>query len=116
MSSGVRRENKMNILKKYRYYSIVIITALVLLISATVHRFQLNISNSLYTNNILIPIEMFSMIAIMLFTLVNVIILITNLIKRNWKQLLIIFCVIIISIVLMIISMNIDAPTLIYMT
>ena len=106
----------MNFIKNNKYYCIVIIATLVLLISATIHRIQLNISEDLYRSNILIPIEMLSMIAIFLFALVNAIILVVNLIKRRWKRALIAFCVIIVSFTLMIVSMQIDAPTLIYMT
>jgi len=106
----------MNLLKNNKYYCIVIIITLILLISASIHRIQMNISEDLYRSNILIPIEMFSLVIIFIFTLVNVIILIVNLIKRKWKRALIALCVIIISFVLMVVSMQIDAPTLIYMT
>ena len=108
--------NDMEFLNNQKWNIAVVLVSIMLLISATVHRGQLDVSRQEYVESLFIPIEMLSMISIFLMTLVNFILLIKHLIKRQWKKLFITIGVMAFSIVLMSISMHIDAPTLIYMT
>ena len=106
----------MEFLNNQKWNIAVILVSIILLVSATVHRGQLDVSRQEYVESLLIPVEMLSMMAIFLMTLVNFILLIKHLIKRQWKKLFITVGVMAFSIVLLSISMHIDAPTLIYMT
>ena len=106
----------MEFLNNQKWNIAVVLISIILLISATVHRGQLDLSRQEYIESLIIPIEMLSMMAIFLMTLVNFILLIKHLIKRQWKKLFITMGVMAFSTVLLIIAMHIDAPTLIYMT
>ena len=117
---GIRKNgtkgNDMEFLNHQKWNIAVILVSIILLVSATVHRGQLDLSRQEYVESLLIPIEMLSMISIFLMNLVNFILLIKHLIKRQWKKLFITIGVMAFSIALLIISMQIDAPTLVYMT
>jgi len=107
---------KIDILKDQKGNIIIMIMSIVLLISSILHSFQLNQSIREYTQSILVPIEILSMTSLLLMNLVNLVLFLKHILMRSWKKLLLTSCVIACSILLMIISMQIDAPTLIYMT
>ena len=108
--------NEMDFLKNQKWNIAIISISILLLISAILHRGQFNLSKQQYIKSIFTPIEIFSMISIFVMNFVNVILLIKHIIKKQWKKLLITIGIIGFSTALMIISMQIDAPTLIYMT
>ena len=106
----------LHILKKNKWNSAVICILLILLISAILHRLQLDAPGQHYTKSVLIHFEILSVISIMLMTLVNVILIFKYLILKQWRRLLVTGGITIVSVVVLIAVMAIDAPTLIYMT
>ncbi len=109
-------DTNMNILKNHKWDIIVIHIGLALLISAILHRLQLNISDQVYTQSIWINFEILFMVSIILMTLINVILLFKNLIKKKLREASVTAAIIATSIVVLIAAMAIDAPTLVYMT
>ena len=93
---------------------ITLSTATILLIVAVLHSKQIDLD--IYTKSIYIPIEMLLVAATIILILIGAFCVVLYLIKKNWKKLWITAVVLFLSIILFIIAMQIDAPTLIYMT
>lgn len=93
---------------------ITLLTSTILLIVAFLHNKQ--IDSDIYTKSIYIPIEMLLAAVTIILILIGAFSVVLDLIKKNWKNLWITVVVLFISIILFIIAMQIDAPTLIYMT
>ena len=94
-----------------------LISSLLLLIIAFLHKGQLNVgSSSAYTNSIYIPLEMILMTITGILILTAVFFVIADLLKKNWRKLLFTGAVLLISIIFLVIAMIVDAPTLLYIT
>ncbi len=93
---------------------ITLLTPTILLIVAFLHNNQLY--SDMYTKSIYVPIEMLLAAITIILILIGAFSVVLDLIKNNWKNLWITVAVLFISIVLLIIAMQIDAATLIYMT
>lgn len=106
----------MEFLNNQKWNIAVILVSIILLSSAILHRDQLDVSRQDYVDSLFRPMVIFSMLSILFMNLVNFILLIKHLIQRQWKKLFITIGVMAFSIVLLSIAMQVDAPTLIYMT
>lgn len=93
---------------------ITLLTPTVLLIVAFLHNKQIDLE--IYTKSRYLPIEMLLVAVTIILIVVGAFSVVLDLIKNNWKNLWITVAVLFISIVLLIIAMQIDAATLIYMT
>ena len=107
---------KINILKNQEGNTVVILFSMIVLVFAVLHRMQLDLPDHGYVRSIFVHIEIWSMILLFMMNLINGILFITFLIQKHRRKALVTFLVGICSIVLMVVSMQIDAPTLIYMT
>lgn len=94
---------------------VIICLSITLIISAYLHKGQLNLDNDSYTTSILIDIEMISIMLLLLLNLVNFILLFIKALQRKWKALFINLAVLVLSVVILVVSMVIDLP-LLYLT
>ena len=86
----------------------------ILLIVAILHNKQIDLD--IYTKSIYIQIEMLLEAVTIILILIGAFSVVLDLIKKNWKNLWITVLILFISIILFISAMQIDAPTLMYMT
>ena len=86
----------------------------ILVITATLHRLQLNSSG--YTSSPLIQVEMILIILILLFLVAQLPLAIFRCFKKQWRRVGIIGINTVIGIAACIASMIIDSPTVLYMT
>lgn len=107
---------KMNVLKNQKWNTAILFVSILLFVSSILHRLQIDLPGQGYIRSIFVHIEMWSMILLFMMNLINVIVFIVFLVQKYWRKALVTFLVGICSTVLMIVSMQIDAPTLIYMT
>lgn len=94
---------------------ILVGVAIALLVSSMAHRYELTISKEQYVESTLVYLEMFLLLIIIILNVVNFIRILTFLFSRKFIELRAIFLGLF-SISILILSMAIDAPTLIYLT
>ena len=87
--------------------------SLILFFTAIIHRLQLNDVN--YTKSILGPIQIIAVLLLLLY-LINFFVIIYLIFKRRWKDILYNLLCIFLSLLFFILSMWINAPTLLYAT
>jgi hypothetical protein len=101
--------------KSFIFNLTIAISSIVLILSAIIHRLQLNNSET-YRNSFLIHVEMTFMIILFALIIINFFVLLVHLFKKNWKQGIFSFIFGVLLMIAIVISMAIDSPTLVYMT
>ena len=94
----------------------IVILSFVLLVSAGVHRLQMNDVPQQYVKSMLIHVELISLISLIILNFVNSIYFCCHLVKQEWKKLFLVLGVSLGSLFIVVAAINVDAPTLIYMT
>ena len=102
-------------IRKYRQLYIPVIMGFGLIISACCHRLMIDEVES-YRNSFLIGVEFVFLICSFIGTIVVAIAAFISLVKRKWQSLFHSMVSIIITYLLIVAGMLLDAPTLIYMT
>lgn len=85
-----------------------------LLLASAAHRFQFN--GGTYRTSPLIKIEFLLLTVVIVTILIQFLLAVFFLATRNWPRLLLTGFVLVLGIVLLVVSISIDAPTLLYLT
>lgn len=109
----IRKLNK----KSFSNFNILLLSiSVVLLVSCILHRYQLIKYPELYTQSILIDVEMISLLLLLILNTLNSIKLLRTIIRKKFREIWVVIWIGTFSIVSIIISLVIDASTLIYLT
>jgi len=113
-------------MKKFSYYvknnkwiTVMLSIATILLLSAIIHRSQLDIEldgGESYVNSWWTAVVVLSMLGVLCSFVVNFLVMVYLLIRRRWKKLLITLGAGVLAFIMLLFSLQADAPTLIFMT